>query len=278
MPNPIATQDSASPFDAIRDQDGTWSARKLMVLMGYTTWRNFTVPLGRAMKSAEVQGHDVASNFAGSRKVSASGPDADDYALSRFAAYLVAMNGDPNKLEVAQAQAYFATKTREAEVQAAPALPRDYASALRELASSVEACAALEAKVEQDAPKVAQVDTLRLSDGLVTISDLAVLLKTHAVANFPGVKIKRDDVFDLAGIVGLIIRGNTVRHNQPTAKAVEARWVKPADHTYDTNNHGQRTNYYARLTHRGAGRLWDAAIHNLNTYCAVLAPKPGVHS
>lgn len=125
MPNPIATQDSASPFDAIRDQDGTWSARKLMVLMGYTTWRNFTVPLGRAMKSAEVQGHDVASNFAGSRKVSASGPDADDYALSRFAAYLVAMNGDPNKLEVAQAQAYFATKTREAEVglaQPAPAV------------------------------------------------------------------------------------------------------------------------------------------------------------
>lgn len=136
----------------------------------------------------------------------------------------------------------------------------------------------LRAKVEQDAPKVAQVDTLRLSDGLVTISDLAVLLKTHAVANFPGAKIKRDDVFDLAGNVGLIIRGNTVRHNQPTAKAVEARWVKPADHTYDTNNHGTRTTYYARLTHRGAGRLWDAAIHNLNTYGAVLAPKPGVHS
>ena len=48
--------------------------------------------------SAEVQGHDVDSNFAGSRKdAGARGPAQQDYELSRFAAYLVAMNGDPPK-------------------------------------------------------------------------------------------------------------------------------------------------------------------------------------
>lgn len=113
----------ASPFDAIRQArpDGTefWSARDLMPQMGYSTWRNFLVPVARARQSAQNQGHDIASNFAGSRKVSGErGPAQDDFELSRFAAYLVAMNGDPNKPEVAAAQAYFAIQTRAAEVAA----------------------------------------------------------------------------------------------------------------------------------------------------------------
>lgn len=117
-------QPAPSPFDAIRQTraDGSefWSARELMPLMGYATWRNFIVPVTRAMKAAENQGHAVTSNFAESRKVSGSrGPAKDDYELTRFAAYLVAMNGDPNKPEVAAAQAYFATQTRVAEVAAA---------------------------------------------------------------------------------------------------------------------------------------------------------------
>lgn len=116
-----------SPFDEIKRlrSDGSeyWSARELMPLMGYAKWQSFNVPIARAKKAAENQGYDVASNFTGSRKVSGQrGPMQDDIELSRFAAYLVAMNGDPNKDEVAAAQAYFVTQTRVAEVSAPAAM------------------------------------------------------------------------------------------------------------------------------------------------------------
>ena len=115
---------SASPFDRIakRTREGAeyWSARGLMPLMGYAKWQSFEVPLNRAMQAAANQGHDVESNFTGSRNISVTKP-RQDYQLTRFACYLVAMNGDPNKPEVAAAQAYFAIQTRVAETQPAPA-------------------------------------------------------------------------------------------------------------------------------------------------------------
>lgn len=107
-----------SPFDAIRrvrpDGSEYWSARDLMDPMEYSTWQHFEVPLTRAMQTAENTGNDVTSLFTASRKKSGGRP-RDDFELTRFAAYLVAMNGDPNKPGVAAAQVYFASRTREAE-------------------------------------------------------------------------------------------------------------------------------------------------------------------
>jgi DNA-damage-inducible protein D len=112
-----------SVFDKIKHVDARgewWSARELMPLMGYSRWQVFEVPLNRAMKAAENTAMNVTSQFTRSRNVAprsqGGGNAQDDYQLSRQAAYLVAMNGDPNKVEVAAAQAYFAARTHEAEL------------------------------------------------------------------------------------------------------------------------------------------------------------------
>ena len=54
-------------------------------------------------------GEEIADHFAGAVKVIQVGKGAQmevsDYALSRFGCYLAAMNGDPRKPEIAQANA-----------------------------------------------------------------------------------------------------------------------------------------------------------------------------
>jgi len=257
--------DSRSPFDAIRrtrpDGSEFWSARDLMPLLGYPEWREFRPAIERAWASASAQGHRPEALF-GVITEKSGGRPREDVHLARFACYLVAMNGDPRKPEVAAAQQYFAIRTREAEV--APAqldeieVAERYLSALKEKRALAEQVKALEGPA-------AQAETFRQADGLRTVGDLANDLKVHAASNFPGAKVLQQDVFDLAGRVGLIIRGNTVRHNQPTARAIEAGWVKPKETPVETNSHGSYVKVSARLTPRGYGRLWDAAIAQLRT-------------
>ena len=107
-----------SPFDAIRQHDDRWSARDLMPLLGYEKWERFLSAIQRAAVAARNAGHDPYEAFSHLREEGTGGRPRDDYRLTRYACYLVAMNGDPRKPEIAAAQTYFATKTREAEVAA----------------------------------------------------------------------------------------------------------------------------------------------------------------
>lgn len=254
----------ASPFDSIRrvrpDGSEYWSARDVQPLMGYATWRNFIVPIERAMQAAENQGLGLATNFAGSRKITATKPQ-DDFDLSRFAAYLVAMNGDPNKPEVAAAQAYFAIRTHEAEVaERRPQIPTDYAAALRAAADEHEQRIAAESRALALEGPAAERDLYRSSEGLQLVGDVANRFLAYAKDRFPGVKVTHDLVRDHAGRLDLIIRGETVRNNQPTSRAIRAGWAKPAEHSFETNTRGTQRKVTTRLTVLGESRLWDGLI------------------
>jgi hypothetical protein len=118
-----------SPFESIKQSlhgADLWSARDLMPLLGYDRWQNFHEAIERARFTCENTGVKVSQNFL-LASVKSQGRPATDYHLTRYAAYLVAMNGDPRKPEVAAAQSYFAVKTREAEVRDAYSMSTLYA-------------------------------------------------------------------------------------------------------------------------------------------------------
>lgn len=97
-------------------EDGVeyWLARDLMEPMGYTRWENFAEVVKRAKVSCETNKTPVDSHFRDTTKMVTAGVAAravKDYKLTRYACYLIAQNGDPNKPEIALAQAYFAVQT-----------------------------------------------------------------------------------------------------------------------------------------------------------------------
>jgi DNA-damage-inducible protein D len=112
-------------FDSIKQTNvyGTqyWSARDLMPLLGYgNNWRNFETALNKAIMACEESGQRKENHFDASIKMVPIGSGAErelsDYRLSRLACYLVAMNGNPRKTEIAAAQNYFAVSTRANEI------------------------------------------------------------------------------------------------------------------------------------------------------------------
>jgi hypothetical protein len=114
----LILNNSESPFNNIRrfDENGNefWYARELMPLLGYQKWERFFGSIERARFACENSGLLWADNASHLRETTGK-TERDNYRLSRYACYLVAMNGDPRKPEIAAAQTYFAVKTRQAE-------------------------------------------------------------------------------------------------------------------------------------------------------------------
>ncbi|WP_280429999.1 phage antirepressor KilAC domain-containing protein [Nocardia brasiliensis] len=254
MTNAGTEIEAASPFDGLRrtrpDGSEYWSARELMPLIGYTKWEHFTVPIRRAMKVAENQKHAVNSHFPGSRKVSGSrGPAQGDYELSRFGAYLVAMNGDPNKFEVAAAQSYFAIQTRRAEVAAGPVLkgPELMAAAL------VEANRVLEAKdatIAQLAPKARIADRYLNADGDHPVRDVA-----HALTR-AGVDTGERRLFVTLRDLGWVGRKVPARAMQT---AIDQGYVSSLPRTRPSSDPARRViaDNQVRVTPKGVDYLFD---------------------
>ena len=112
-----------SPFDSIKQLDGEgneyWYARDLQRLLEYTEYRKFLPVIAKAKKACKSSGHITSDHFAdvGGMVEIGSGAtrNVDDIKLTRYACYLIAMNGDSRKEVIALAQTYFAVKTREQE-------------------------------------------------------------------------------------------------------------------------------------------------------------------
>lgn len=265
----LSTDSPTSPFDAIRnvDTDGTewWSARDLMGLLGYLRWERFDDAIDRAKASAKASGHDADQAFSRLRE-KGSGRPGIDYRLTRYAAYLVAMNGDPRKKEIADAQTYFAIKTRQAEIAEQdtnhPAIPQSFADALQLAANQAREIERQSTEIAELAPKAEQADHFRKADGLTAIADFANELALWARENHK-VKLLHSEVRDFLGDIGLVIRGNTIRNNEPTADAIKRGLMRPKKNTYDTNTRGVQSTSSARFTQKGWGHAWDRAIKRI---------------
>ena len=105
-------------FEEIRHENGNiyWLASELMQFLGYgDDMKSFSDAIKRATKTLNALNVDIFSHISKTMLGTANGVP-DDYMLTRFGAYLVTMNADPRKPQVAKAQAYFIVMTRQFEM------------------------------------------------------------------------------------------------------------------------------------------------------------------
>lgn len=123
MNNEIARY-SEETFESIKHVDEYgyefWYARELQRVLEYTQWRRFADAIERAKLACSNSGYSASEHFADVGKSSPMPHGGvrilEDYMLSRYACYLIVMNGDPRKEVIAVGQTYFAVKTRQQEL------------------------------------------------------------------------------------------------------------------------------------------------------------------
>lgn len=97
-----------------------WLARELQPVLGYARWENFAKIIDKAKASCAAAGNLVDDHFRDVTKMVSLGSGSqravEDIALTRYACYLIAQNGDPSKEPIAFAQTYFALQTRKQEL------------------------------------------------------------------------------------------------------------------------------------------------------------------
>lgn len=98
-----------------------WKGRDMQRILNYSSWEKFEHVIRKAYMACESSGIDPAKHFHQTVNLVEAGSgtmvEKGDYNLSRYACYLIAMNGATNKPEVATAQTYFALQTRRQEIQ-----------------------------------------------------------------------------------------------------------------------------------------------------------------
>ena len=97
-----------------------WYARELQLVLEYKKWSNFLKVIEKAKEACESAQQSVLEHFADVGKTSSMPKGGskiiEDMMLSRYACYLIVMNGDPRKEVIALGQTYFAVQTRKQEL------------------------------------------------------------------------------------------------------------------------------------------------------------------
>ena len=119
------TKKAISTFESIKKIDDSgveyWSSRDLWKVLGYTEYRHFLPVIEKAKIACQNSKQNIADHFEDILEMVGIGSGAErsleSVKLSRYACYLTVQNADPGKTIVAQAQTYFATQTRIAEIR-----------------------------------------------------------------------------------------------------------------------------------------------------------------
>jgi len=115
-------------FEDIKVQDDDWfefwNARDLMLQLWYKKWERFSLVIEKAKENCKNSWWDIYYNFIDENrffqeagKTSVWGRPRENYYLTRYACYLIALNSDARIVEVSLAKTYFATQTRKQELQ-----------------------------------------------------------------------------------------------------------------------------------------------------------------
>lgn len=230
------------------DGEEFWFARDLQGLLGYAKWENFAKVVDRAKIACETAGHSVADHFPDVRKMVDIGSGAerpiDDIALTRYACYLIAQNGDPRKVEIAFAQTYFAVQTRRIELIERRLAEQERLNARQKLSLSEKELSGLiferigdnrgfarirskgdaalfgGKSTQQMKDRLAVSDSRALADFLPTITIKAKDFATE-ITNF---SIRRDDLRHEEGIAD-----EHVKNNLDVRKVLTDRGIKPEE-------------------------------------------------
>ncbi len=101
----LFTLDNEQNFESFSNENGFtfWYSSDFMKFLGYETIPSFNKALNKAIAACVTLNIDIIENFIQIERIDSFGKIGMDCKLSRFACYLIAMNGDVKKPQVAQA-------------------------------------------------------------------------------------------------------------------------------------------------------------------------------
>ncbi|KLI13787.1 hypothetical protein [Brachyspira hyodysenteriae] len=96
----IITTDYEKIFENKSNSNGFlfWYARDLMITLGYKDYNTFKKPINKAISICASLNIDFSDNFVAIKRM-IDGKEVEDFKLSRFACYLIAIERDIKKVK-----------------------------------------------------------------------------------------------------------------------------------------------------------------------------------